>query len=421
MAVRQYIGARYVPEFFYGENGSPEWVSGVAYDALTIVTRLNNSFTSRKPVPSSVGAPESNPEYWACTGNFNSQLDHVADTVDYRTTEKYVIIGSSIGLSNAGTLQGGFQQNTLDDLGIDEDDYYNSAVSGSGFTAGSSKFIDQLQTAINTLDDDFKNANVRIITIGGMNNDSSNLETFLTYVDAFVTLAKANFAHCTIEYVPISWSRSHAERQRLRGMIVQTIPSMQEHGVHVWSGCYGIMHNYVEWFRDDKHFSSAGEKMAERIFAGIINKSFDPFVVFEGFKTFADVTITGLNEALSGLSFGTAIAESFDGNNIMLYGGTNTFIHTKSDATLEFGTAASSPTVLCDNPFRYIKNAPFSAGMTYNEFTLTIKCGDDEVDAVMYINNDDKMCVYVREAMTVPANTYANFRFTGAIVPKYGC
>ena len=90
MATRQYIGARYVPEFFYGEGGSPEWVSGIQYDALVIVTRLGNSFTSRKPVPSNIGAPENNPEYWVSTGNYNSQIDvyreeveELSDKIDY--------------------------------------------------------------------------------------------------------------------------------------------------------------------------------------------------------------------------------------------------------------------------------------------------------------------------------------------------
>ena len=75
MAIRQYIGARYVPIIYSGANGSPEWVSGVAYEPLTIVTYLNNSFTSRIPVPSSVGNPADNPDYWAVTGNYNAQVE----------------------------------------------------------------------------------------------------------------------------------------------------------------------------------------------------------------------------------------------------------------------------------------------------------------------------------------------------------
>lgn len=110
MATRQYIGARYVPQFFNGVNGSPEWVSGLAYEALTIVTRLNASYTSRKNVPSYVGAPESNPEYWVITGNYNAQVElyrqeveEIKDTVDaleqavkYVTPEMYGAVGDGV-------------------------------------------------------------------------------------------------------------------------------------------------------------------------------------------------------------------------------------------------------------------------------------------------------------------------------------
>lgn len=76
MAVRQYVGARYVPKFFEW-SGSSEWVSGVAYEALTIVTRNGNSYTSKIPVPSNIGAPESNPDYWVSTGIYNEQVESI--------------------------------------------------------------------------------------------------------------------------------------------------------------------------------------------------------------------------------------------------------------------------------------------------------------------------------------------------------
>lgn len=69
---RQYIGARYVPKFFENPNGSNDWIEGIAYEPLTVVTYLNNSFTSKKPVP--VGINILNTEYWVNTGNYNAQV-----------------------------------------------------------------------------------------------------------------------------------------------------------------------------------------------------------------------------------------------------------------------------------------------------------------------------------------------------------
>ena len=71
MAVRQYVGARYVPKF-----ASPvEWQANTAYESLVIVTYNNSSYTSKKAVPFNVGNPAENPEYWVNTGNYNAQLE----------------------------------------------------------------------------------------------------------------------------------------------------------------------------------------------------------------------------------------------------------------------------------------------------------------------------------------------------------
>lgn len=68
MANRQYVGARYVPKF----ADPVEWNSALSYEALTIVTHLGNSFTSKKPVPA--GVDIGNTEYWVNTGNYNEQV-----------------------------------------------------------------------------------------------------------------------------------------------------------------------------------------------------------------------------------------------------------------------------------------------------------------------------------------------------------
>ena len=69
--VKQYVGARYVPKF-----ASPiEWAADTSYEALTIVTFNNASYTSKVTVPPTVGNPANNPQYWALTGNYNAQVE----------------------------------------------------------------------------------------------------------------------------------------------------------------------------------------------------------------------------------------------------------------------------------------------------------------------------------------------------------
>lgn len=76
MGTRQYIGARYVPKF-----ASPvEWDNVRSYEAMTIVTHLGNSYTSKIPVPA--GVDIENDEYWVNTGNYNAQVEEYANKVD---------------------------------------------------------------------------------------------------------------------------------------------------------------------------------------------------------------------------------------------------------------------------------------------------------------------------------------------------
>lgn len=88
MANKQYIGARYVPAFF-DNNGSNEWAAGVAYEPLTIVTYLGNSYTSKKPVPSNIGAPNTTEgrKYWVNTGNQSAAVDEVRTIAENAETK----------------------------------------------------------------------------------------------------------------------------------------------------------------------------------------------------------------------------------------------------------------------------------------------------------------------------------------------
>lgn len=98
MANLQYVGARYVPKFFENPNGSAEWLSGVPYEALTVVTYLGNSYTSKIPVPA--GVDVTNTKYWVATGIFNEQLDSINEEIatmkNYVYAEEYGALGNGI-------------------------------------------------------------------------------------------------------------------------------------------------------------------------------------------------------------------------------------------------------------------------------------------------------------------------------------
>lgn len=141
---RQYIGARYVPKLF-DNNGSNEWVSGVAYEPLTIVTYLNNSYTSKKSVPSNIGNPASNSEYWVNTGNYNgaiTQLQNEVNDLDTRidnirmdsgtfrsmANRKFVFVGDSY--TQVPTPSTSFVGVCVGILGLTSSQYHNIGVNG---------------------------------------------------------------------------------------------------------------------------------------------------------------------------------------------------------------------------------------------------------------------------------------------------
>ena len=73
MANNVYIGMRYVPIF------DGDWDNTKSYEALTIVTYGNNSYTSKKPVP--VGTLPTDTTYWALTGNLNGMISALQNDV----------------------------------------------------------------------------------------------------------------------------------------------------------------------------------------------------------------------------------------------------------------------------------------------------------------------------------------------------
>lgn len=79
MATRQYIGARYVPKFFEGVGGSNDWVQGITYEPLTVVTYSGTIYTSKKPVPATVGSPNLNLDYWVVTGQSIPDVTHIME------------------------------------------------------------------------------------------------------------------------------------------------------------------------------------------------------------------------------------------------------------------------------------------------------------------------------------------------------
>ena len=104
---RQYVGARYVPKLM------GEWNKSLQYEALSVVTYLGNSFTSKVSVPANIDI--SNEKYWVNTGNYNAQVEEYRqETIALRKSmvvKRITDYGANTALNDNTT----FIQNAIDD------------------------------------------------------------------------------------------------------------------------------------------------------------------------------------------------------------------------------------------------------------------------------------------------------------------
>lgn len=236
--MRQYIGARYVPTYYQNslDPTSSEWEANVNYDPLTIVSLPNmHSYQSKKFVPSTIGSPASNPEYWydqgyasayyqalqdqiddindgTVPGSLQNQIDEMKDGTisgslqdqindnasDIATLKNSHLLSAKILFvgDSWGSPSGSFINNVISNLGLDAT---NLAVSGAGFTKGvnNNGFLDQItQYAGN------RNEIDAIIVLGGLNDSTqANYNTPATLqngISDFVTYANTNYPNATL-------------------------------------------------------------------------------------------------------------------------------------------------------------------------------------------------------------------------------
>nr|DAJ97950.1 MAG TPA: hypothetical protein [Caudoviricetes sp.] len=170
MTTRQYIGARYVPKFANPIN----WIKENSYEALTIVTYLNNSYTSKKRVPPNTEI--TNEEYWCVTGNYNAQVEEyrretekIAEKIRDEFANKMVIISDSYGLTPS--IEDNWIVNFANNLGLKvNDDYVSYSEGGASF--GGTDGFPLFQNMVSQID--LKNINPidvgYVIICGGFND-----------------------------------------------------------------------------------------------------------------------------------------------------------------------------------------------------------------------------------------------------------
>lgn len=273
MAVRQYVGARYVPKF-----ADPlEWQSGTSYEALTVVTYNNNSYTSKIPVPATVGNPANNTNYWALTGNFNSQVETYRRTTEevennllFTNYPEVKVITDSYGDSNAG--RGELLANIRDYANISADRYETAHLYGVGFS-----YAVQNTTFTTLLSQLTASSNYGVLlVIGGINDCYRNIaaSTVTSAVINFITTARAKFPNYHIVWAPIEHicdTLTHITNWYGSNGLLDTIAQ-----TFVENGCCSLTNGAYIYdspdtdFSDYIHLSEDGAKLAARFIANYL-------------------------------------------------------------------------------------------------------------------------------------------------------
>lgn len=263
----QYIGARYVPKFYNGSNGT-EWDANTAYEALTIVTYLTNSYTSIKAVPASVGNPQNNPEYWASTGNYNAQVENLQQTVNeliIKNSKRYIVLCDSYGfaLNESGE---NFYQQAFRLSGITDYQAFNST--GCGFVSdGSNTFLTLLNTNLSLITS--KETVTDIIVLGGANDQGHEGDVPLAIYN-FEQAVKASFPNARISIGFMSKDLNTTPILHLEKTI-ESYEFSQLYGVRYIANSEYIMARYTDFNSDLIHPSMSGILKLSKYFASFLN------------------------------------------------------------------------------------------------------------------------------------------------------
>lgn len=200
---RQYVGARYVPKVM------GEWNKALRYEALSIVTYLGNSFTSKVPVPANIDI--SNKNYWVSTGNYNAQVEAYRQetaqlNIDLNneiinrkndTKDNILWIGDSYSVNYNHKLPNGVR-----DM-LNAKNWYEYSKGGAGFAgawAGAS-FNDLIEQAKSEMSASQKEMIKYVYIVGGANDSNYTWNDVKPKVISTVRNARNSFPNAQVCFI----------------------------------------------------------------------------------------------------------------------------------------------------------------------------------------------------------------------------
>lgn len=268
MAIRQYIGARYVVKIY--ENSvnplSADWENGVAYEPLTMVNYNNSSYISRKQVPPSVGNPVANPSYWALSGLYNGQIAQLqSDVADLQDDVEKIKAGVKLAIITDS--YGGTFSNTIRPFTLKITDYSNfvegtnycyAHYDGAGFVSDGRYYDVALQNLYSNMPGDMLPEDITDLVIVGGCNDALIGSGIPAGMLRTINLAKTYFPNAKIHIGIIGGFNTLAGRINIAENVMPTYLNCESMGAAPLQNLQYIMTKNSYFQGDGIHPSQTG-------------------------------------------------------------------------------------------------------------------------------------------------------------------
>lgn len=390
MAVRQYIGARYVTKIYENslDPSSAEWEASVNYEPLTLVTFNNGSYLSKKTVPASAGNPSTEPDYWVQTGFYNGQIASlqqqindltadIGDLDDLDTTDKSSIVAAINELFSSGGIERIVMVgdsypdngNTFPRVAALLPDKYEIL----GFAAGGASFSKTDQAGYTSYKSILEGATIsdpetvdRVIIMGGYNE--INITTNIVQgVDDTVTYIHTRFPNASIEYMPVGRSKSASYNRTVQKYDNIAINELKRKNCIVYDNAKWILSSSNMMDADNVHPSTEGyTEMVKYTYDVIVNKSLNVTNSFE---------IENIGAA-TGLPFSVSGNLWFNQYNDRCAVTSTNLVLTKVSGSGRWAIAAGGRSSFLDTPNFFINNdastsAPVNADWPFRQTNAT--------------------------------------------------
>lgn len=200
---RQYVGARYVPKIM------GEWNKALQYEALSVVTYLGNSFTSKVPVPANIDI--SNGAYWVNTANYNAQVDAYRKDVSQVKTDlnNEILNRKNDSKDNILWIGDSYSENYNHKLPngvrdmLNAKNWFEYSKGGAGFAGAwaGATFNDLIEQAKKELSASQKEMIKHVYIVGGANDSSFAWSNLKPKVVSTIQNARNSFPNAEVCFI----------------------------------------------------------------------------------------------------------------------------------------------------------------------------------------------------------------------------